>query len=70
VSTKRVLFLENPHDLETLLESIKIAANQNKEIIFMDRLIATIRMDSNADLTNTIYRILHDLKLMKLETTE
>jgi hypothetical protein len=70
MSTKRVLFLENPYDLETLLESIKIAANQNKEMVFMDRLIATIRLDPEADLTNVIYRILHDLKLMKFETTE
>lgn len=68
--TKRVLFLENPYDIETILESLKIASKQNKEILFMDRLIGSLKIDPETDLTNLNYRILHDLSLLKLEPIE
>lgn len=70
MSVKRTLFLENPYDIETVYESLQIASKQGKELIYMDRLLATLRLDPGADLTNINYRLLHDLKLLKLETIE
>lgn len=67
MSVKRNIFLENPYDLETLIETLKIASDNNKELLFLDRLITTIRLDPEQDLTNLNYRLLHDLNLMKLE---
>jgi hypothetical protein len=64
-SKKRVL-LENPYDIETVFESLEIAAKKEKELLYMDRLIATIRLDPEGDLTNINYRILLDLGLIKL----
>lgn len=67
---KQQVFIENPYDVETLFESLKIASEQNKELLFVDRLITMIRLDPEGDLTNLNYRILHDLQLLSLETTE
>jgi hypothetical protein len=61
-------FLENPFDLETVFESLNIASSYNKELIFMDRFIATIRLDPEGDITNITYKILCDLKMITLET--
>jgi hypothetical protein len=49
---------------------MQIAGEQGKELLYMDRLIATIRLDPEADLTNLNYKILQDLQLLELETTE
>jgi hypothetical protein len=67
---KKIIFLENPYDVETLFESLEIAGSQGKELLYMDRLIATIRLDPEADLTNLNYKILHDLNLLTLEPIE
>lgn len=67
--TKVMIFYENPYDLETLTECLHLARKHNKEIIFLDRLLANIRLDPCGDLTNINYRILHDLNIMKLENT-
>jgi hypothetical protein len=67
---KKKLFLENPYDVETVFESMQIAGEQGKELLYMDRLIATLRVDSEADLTNLNYKILHDLNLLTLEPVE
>jgi hypothetical protein len=67
---RKVIFLENPYDVETVFESMQIAGEQGKELLYMDRLIATIRLDPEADLTNLNYKILHDLQLLELETME
>lgn len=66
----RIIFLENPYDIETLFESLGIAADADKELLFMDKLVATIRLDPEGDLTNIIYNILRDLELLNLEKTE
>lgn len=63
---QRTIFLENPYDIETLFESLQIAVKDNKELLFMDRLIATIRLDPEVDVTNLNFRILSDLRLMEL----
>ena len=64
---KKKIFLESPYDIETIFESLSIASHNDKELIYMDRLIATIRLDPEGDLTNINYRILKDLNLLKLE---
>lgn len=61
---ERTVFLENPYDIETLFETLSIAYEQEKELLYMDRLIATIRLDPEGDLTDINYNILKDLKLI------
>jgi|TARA_R110000782_G_scaffold175443_2_gene266597 hypothetical protein len=65
-----MLFHENPYDLETVQESIKIATKQNKELIYMDRLIAALRVDPKVDLTSLNYCILTKLQLLNLEAAQ
>jgi hypothetical protein len=62
-------FLENPYDVQSILEGLKIAKSKNKELIYMDRLLATLRLDPEGDIVNISYRILLDLELMKLKHT-
>ena len=61
------IFLENPYDIETVFESLSIAANHDKELLYVDRLIAHLRLDPLADLTTLNYNILRDLEVLKLE---
>ena len=65
--SKTKIFLENPYDLETVFESLSIASHHDKELIYMDRLLAMIRSDPTADLTTINYNILRDLDILKLE---
>jgi len=60
------IFLENPYDVQTILEGLKIARARNKELIYMDRLLATLRLDPEGDIVNISYKILLDLELSKL----
>jgi hypothetical protein len=64
--TKRV-FCENPYDIETLFESLSIASSNDKELIYMDRLISTLRLDPLGDITTINYKILKELQLIKLK---
>lgn len=69
--THRVpIFLENPYDVQCILDGLKIAQSKNKQLLYMDRLLATIRLDPEGDIVNISYRILLDLDLLKLETTK
>lgn len=65
-SSKKRVLLENPYDIETVFESLEIATENEKELLYMDRLIATLRLDPEGDLTNINYRILLDLGLIKI----
>lgn len=65
-SSTKVLY-ENPYDIETLFESLTIASSKDKELLYMDKLIATLRLDPEGDITNINYNILRDLGLLKLE---
>jgi hypothetical protein len=66
--TQRVqIFLENPYDVQCVMECMKIAKTQNKDLVYLDKLLATIRLDSECDIVNVSYRIMMDLKLLKLE---
>ena len=62
---KRQIFLESPYDIETIFEALSIASANDKEFIYLDRLIASLRLDPEGDLTKINYRILQDLKLIK-----
>lgn len=66
--SRRKVFLENPYDLETVFESLSIASDHDKELIYMDRLLATLRLDPYIELTTLNYNILQDLGMLK--TTE
>lgn len=65
-SPKRV-FLESPYDIETVFESLSIASRHDKELVYMDRLIAHLRLDPIGDLTEINYNILRELGILKLE---
>jgi len=68
MQTQRVqIFNENPYDVQCVMDCMRIAKSQNKELVFLDKLLATLRIDSEADVVNVSYRILMDLKLLKLE---
>lgn len=68
-SSTKVLY-ENPYDIETLLESLIIAEKNDKEFLYMDKFIATLRLDPEGDITNINYNILRDLGLLKLVKLE
>jgi hypothetical protein len=62
--TKQRVFLESPYDIEIIFESLSIASSKEKELLYIDRLISTLRMDPLGDLTNINYNILKDLNLI------
>lgn len=64
VSITRVL-CENPYDLENIFESLSIASKNDKELLYVDRLIATLRLDPLGEITTINYKILKDLDLIK-----
>jgi hypothetical protein len=61
------IFCENPYDLETFFESLTIASDKDKELIFVDRLISLLRLDPQADITTLSFKILRDLDIVKLD---
>lgn len=61
------VFYENPYDIETMFESLSIASKNNKELIFIDRLISLLRLNPEADLTTISFRVLSDLEIVKLD---
>lgn len=63
------VFLENPHDVETVFVAMKVAEREEKQMIFMDMFIAHLRMDQLADITNICYMILRQMGLMDIEKT-
>lgn len=65
VTPTRILY-ENPYDIETFFESFSIASKNEKELIYIDRLITSLRLDPYGDLTAINYKILMDLGLIKL----
>jgi len=62
-----MVYYENPYDLESILEGLRIASKQGKELIFVDRLIATLRFDPYADIVNINYNTLKDLQLLEIQ---
>ena len=58
------ILLENPYDIETVLESLTIASSSGKEIHFMDKFINQIRTEPQSDTTEVSYKILQDFNLL------
>lgn len=65
VTATRVL-CENPYDLENIFESLSIASRNDKELLYVDRLITTIRLDPLGDIAAINYKILKDLDLITI----
>jgi hypothetical protein len=61
---KKQILLENPYDLETFFESLSISSDSEKELLFVDRLIAGVRLDPEVEIAELSYKILTELKLM------
>jgi hypothetical protein len=61
------IFLENPYDLEVVFESMSIASDHNKELLFMDKFVSSIRESPNEDITNICFKVLRNLDIIKLE---
>jgi hypothetical protein len=61
------IFLENPYDLEVVFQSMSIASDHNKELLFMDKFVFCLRSNPEEDITNICYNILRNLDIMKLE---
>lgn len=66
VTPTRVL-CENPYDLETIFESLSIASKNDKELIYVDKLIANIRLDPLGDITAINFKILKELGLIDIK---
>jgi hypothetical protein len=58
------IFAETVYDIETVFESLSIASKNDKELLFMDMLISSLRTNPSSDLTETCYSILKNLKLI------
>lgn len=66
VASKKV-FCENPYDIENIFESLSIASRGEKELLYVDRLIANIRLDPLGDITEINYKILKELELINIQ---
>lgn len=62
---EKLVFLENPYDVEVVFESLSVASDADMELIFMDMLINRLRDTKDCDITDISFRILQDLKLLK-----
>jgi len=62
---KKKIFYENPYDIETFLEGLEISSKNNKELIFIDRVFAYLRLDPTREMTDIVFDILDkDLNLV------
>jgi hypothetical protein len=62
---KNKILVENPYDLETFFETLSIASSHEKELLYMDRFIAALRMNPLGDITTINYYILQELGILK-----
>lgn len=62
---RKRIFLENPYDIETVFESMSIASYEDKELLFMDQFISSLRKNPDGDITEINFRILDKLNLLK-----
>ena len=61
---KQKHFLENPYDLNTVLEAMEIAKQANNELLFLDKFIAYLRLDPTAELTAFTFTLLRTMDLI------
>lgn len=64
---KQKVYNENPYDLETFFESMSIASDNEKELLFVDRLISLLRSNPDQDLADLSFQTLRDLKLIDIK---
>lgn len=60
-------FKEDPYDIETLIEAIHMASLENKELLFLDKLLTEIKETPSNNTVDVSYRILRELEVLKLE---
>jgi hypothetical protein len=66
--TKQPIFYENPYDIETFIEGCRIAAAENREFQFIDRVLTHMRIDPLQEVSTVVFTVLtKDLELMKFE---
>jgi hypothetical protein len=61
---RRSLFRENPYDIETVFEALSSSTDKDKELLFVDRLISSLRHDPKAEITTLCYDILRELNII------
>lgn len=60
------IFYENPYDVETFFEGLEIAAHHDKELHYVDRFIANIRLDPLQHTSDVVFKVLSkDLGLVE-----
>ena len=59
------VFSESPYDIETIFETLSVASESEKELLFMDKFISKLRKNPNADITELNYEILTELSLIQ-----
>ena len=60
------MFYENPYDVETFFEGMEIAGRYDKELLYVDRFIANLRLDPLQDASDVVFKVLSkDLGLVK-----
>ena len=62
---KERIFQEKPDDIETVFEGLSISLEQSKHLLFLDKLISSIRTNSEIDLVDTTFEIINELKLFR-----
>lgn len=63
------VYMDNPYDLETFLEALKISRDQEKEMRFLDLALSYLRLDPTIELADASYTALTKLKLIETQTT-
>ena len=62
---KKKIFNENIYDIETFFESLSIASNSEKELLYIDKFITKLRETPHENLTLICHTSLKELNLIK-----
>lgn len=62
--SKAKIFVENPYDIETFFESLSAATDHDKELLFVDMLITSLRLHPKSDVTEICFNILTELDII------
>lgn len=63
-------FFSNPHDIETFLESVKLAEKMNLHFRFIDTVFFRMRNDKNFNLTQCCFKELESMGLLSFKKQE
>jgi hypothetical protein len=64
---RRRVFHENPYDVETFFESLSVASQHNRELLFVDRMIAALRRNPDVQIVDAAFDTLQELHILKNE---